>query len=246
MNNTRFLIRSWLAALIIFVSTGATHAQSTGFQGFLQRAGSAVSQTASNVLGNHQGTGNAGGGATTSGATFRPISPASGGQFTGLFNNWHSGDAWPRASVYFTAWGPNLPCWTARATIWRSVREHHEETFQVCNAPLFIHDDMGGSMQLSATHTTDNVVMKMDGAVNIQGISHADTANERDAGPNPPHSLFALNFGAERNALMPQYHEILLRLMYACGYEDATDKGINNMAGKVLWVQGFDPSGKAN
>jgi hypothetical protein len=179
------------SAALFFASPAA--AQSTGFQGFLQRAGSAVSQTASNVLGNHQGVGNAGGGATTSGATFRPISPATGGQFTGLFNNWHSGDAWPRASIYFTAWGPNLPCWTARATIWRSVREHVEETFQVCNAPLFIHDDMGGSMQLSATHTTDNVVMKMDGAVNIQGISHADTANERNAGPNPPHSLFALS-----------------------------------------------------
>jgi hypothetical protein len=247
MNNTRFLISSWLAALIIFVSTGAAHAQATGFQGFLQRAGSAVSQTASNVLGNHQGASNAGGGATTSGAPFRPISPMTGGQFTGLFDNWHSGDAWPRASVYFTAWGPTLPCWTARATIWRSAREHHIETFQVCNAPLFIHDDMGGSMQLGTANTDgSDPTLKMDTAQNIQGLTHADTANSRDAGPNPPRMLFSLNFGAEESALMPQYHEMLLRLMYASGYEDATTKGINNMAGKILWVQGFDPAGKAN
>jgi hypothetical protein len=175
----------WLAAASAgFLVAVPASAQSTGFQGFLQRASSAVSQTASNVLGNPQGTGNAGGGATTSGATFRPITPATGGQFTGLFNTWHSGDAWPRASVYFTAWGPNLPCWTARATIWRSVREHHEETFQVCNAPLFIHDDMGGAMQLSANRSTTNVTLQMDAAQNIQGISHVDTANTRDAGPN--------------------------------------------------------------
>jgi hypothetical protein len=86
----------------------------------------------------------------------------------------------------------------------------------------------------------------MDTAQNIQGLTHADTANSRDAGPNPPRMLFSLNFGAEGPALMPQYHEILLRLMYASGYEDATTKGINIMAGKILWVQGFDPAGKAN
>ena len=232
-----------LCALLPFLA----HAQDTGFKGFLHRAGSAVSQTASNVLGNRQGSGNAaGGGATTTGATFRPINPASGGQFVGLFDQWHSGAAWPRASVYFTAWGPNLPCWIARATIWRSPISHHAETFQVCNAPLFIRDDMGGSMQLSATRSTSSVTVQMDTAQNIQGITHADTANSRDAGPNPPHMLFALNFGAEGPALQPQYHEILLRLMYAAGYEDATTKGISNVGGKILWVQGFDPAGKTN
>ncbi|MHB1056678.1 MAG: hypothetical protein ACYC0F_02200 [Rhodanobacter sp.] len=237
------------AAVIVFIAatTGLAHAQDTGFKGFLHRAGSAVSQTASNVLGNHPGPSNAtGGGATTTGATFRPINPVTGGQFAGLFDQWHAGDAWPRAAVYFTSWGPTLPCWTARATIWRSPNSHHVETFQVCNAPLVIHDDMGGSMQLSATKTTSNVTVQMDTAQNIQGITHADTANSRNAGPNPPHMLFALNFGAEGPALQPQYHEILLRLMYACGFEDATTKGISNVNGKVLWVQGFDPAGKAN
>lgn len=230
-----------ISALLITLLLGTAHAQDTGFKGFLHRAGSVVSQTASNVLGTHTA---AGGGATTTGATFRPINPATGGQLAGLFDSWHSGDAWPRASVYFTAWGPNLPCWTARATIWRSAREHHIETFQVCNAPLFIHDDMGGSIQLTAaSNGTNNVAQTIDLAQNIQVISHADTANTRDAGPNPPRALFSLNFGSQGPALMPQYHEIILRLMYACGYEDGTTKGLNNMAGKVLWVQGFDPTG---
>lgn len=248
MTKLRWLVGSFTTLLPMAGLLGTTHAQDTGFKGFLHRAGSVVSQTASNVLGNHPGSGPAiGAGATTTGPTFRPINPATGGQFTGLFNQWHSGDAWPRASIYFTSWGPNQPCWTARATIWRSASSHHVETFQVCNAPLFIHDDLGGSMQLSATRTAgSSVETQMMIAQNIQGITHADTANSRNAGPNPPQSLFSLNFGAEGPALMPQYHEILLRLMYAVGYEDATTKGINGMSGKILWVQGFDPAGKAN
>lgn len=230
------------ALLLSLCVTPMLHAQETGVAGFFHRAGAALKSGAGQVLGHP----NTGGGATTTGPTFRPVNPAAGGQFTGLFDTWRSGDSWPRASVYFTAWGPSQPCWTARATIWRSARSSHVETFQVCNAPLVIHDDMGGSMQLSATRTTSNVTVQMDTAQNIQGITLADTANARDAGPNPPHMLFALNFGAEGPALQPQYYEILLRLMYACGFEDATTKGISNTGGKVLWVQGFDPAGKAN
>ncbi|KRE90869.1 hypothetical protein ASG87_01650 [Frateuria sp. Soil773] len=231
------------SALVFAVCASTVHAQQSGVAGFFHRAGAALKTGASQVLGHPNA---AGGGATTTGATFRPITPASGGQFQGLFDTWHSGDAWPRASVYFTRWGPSLPCWTARATIWRSARSSHVETFQVCNAPLYIKDDMGGSMQLSATHSASSVTVQMDTAQNIQGITHADTSNTRNAGPNPPHMLFALNFGAEGPALMPQYHEILLRVMYAAGFEDATTKGISNTGGKVLWVQGFDPAGKSN
>lgn len=230
--------------LLCLCAMSGLHAQDSGVAGFFHRAGAALKSGAGQVLGQPHVSG---GGATTTGTTFRPINPATGGQFTGLFNQWHSGDAWPRASIYFTAWGPNLPCWTARATIWHSPRSSHVETFQVCNAPLFIHDDLGGSMQLSATRTAgSSVETQMMIAQNIQGITHADTANSRNAGPNPPQSLFSLNFGAEGPALLPQYHEILLRLMYAAGYEDATTKGINGMSGKILWVQGFDPAGKAN
>jgi len=232
-------IATW-ALLLSLCVTPILHAQANGISGFFHRAGAALKIGASKVLGQPTPTG---GGATTIGATFRPINPASGRQFTGLFDQWHSGDSWPRASVFFTKWGPNLPCWNARATIWHSPRSHHVETFQVCNAPLFIHDDMGGSMQLTIDNSVETQIVI---AQNIQGLTHADTANSRNAGPNPPRSLFGLNFGAERVALMPQYHEILLRLMYAAGYEDATTKGINGMSGKVLWVQGFDPAGKAN
>ncbi|HEY0198143.1 MAG TPA: hypothetical protein VGC19_06315 [Rhodanobacter sp.] len=105
---------------------------------------------------------------------------------------------------------------------------------------------MGGSLQLSATHSASNVTVQMDTATNVPGISHAETASARNAGPNPPRMLFALNFGAQGPALMPQYHEILLRLLYAAGYEDATTKGISNLGGKVLWIEGFDPAGRAN
>jgi hypothetical protein len=232
------------SAALFFASPAA--AQSTGFQGFLQRAGSVVSQSASAVLGK-KGPASPAGTTTTTGATFRPISPADGGQFPGLFNHWKQGDASPRAALYFTKWGSSLPCWTARATVWRSPTSHHDETFQVCNAPLVIKDDMGGTQTLGATGGFDpsQTSFKIDSAQNIQGISHADSSNERDTGPNPPHNLFALNWGSHR-ALLPQYYEIVLRAMYACGYEDPTSKGINTMAGKSLWVVGFDQAGNAD
>jgi len=246
MNNGRFLIRGWLAALAVFAGISTAQAQSTGFQGFLQRAGSAVSQTASSVLGK-KGTTSPAGTSTTTGAYFRPIPPADGGQFQGLFDHWKQGDAWPRAAIYFTKWGTSLPCWTARATVWRSPTSHHDETFQICNAPLTIRDDMGGTQTLGATGGFDpsQTSFKIDSAQNIQGISHADSSSVRDTGPNPPHNLFALNWGSHR-ALLPQYYEIVLRAMYACGYEDPTSKGINTMAGKSLWVVGFDQAGNAD
>jgi len=241
------MVNRWLkSGIALFMAAGVGMAQGqstgTGVAGFFQRAGAAIKTGAGQVLGKP----NTAGGATTTGPTFRAISPAAGGQFEGLFDHWHPGATWPRAAITFTHFGSRLPCWTARATIWQSATQHHDETFEICNAPLFIHDDLGGSQQLSATNSTSSVTMTMDSAQNIEGISHVQTATVRDTGPNPPHMLFTLNWGNSGNALMPQYHEILLRLMYACGYEDPTSKGINNMLGKVLWVARFEPSGNAD
>lgn len=220
-------------------------AQSAGFKGFLQHAGSALSQSARAVLGKKGATSPAGT-TTTTGAYFRPISPAEGGQFQGLFDHWKLGDAWPRAAIYFTHWGSSLPCWTARATVWHSPTSHHDETFQVCNAPLVVHDDMGGTGLVGATGGSNPMlIFNMDRAENIPGISHADSSNTRDTGPNPPSLLFSLNWGTHR-ALLPQYHEILLRAMHACGYEDSTTKGIDAQDGKTLWVVGFDQAGNAD
>lgn len=231
-------------ALFMTAGIGMAQAQSTGVAGFFQRAGAAIKTGAGQVLGKPN---TVAGTTTTTGATFRPISPSDGGEFQGLFEHWKQGDAWPRAAIYFTKWGTSLPCWTARATVWHSLSSHHDETFQVCNAPLVIHDDMGGTQTLGATGGFDpsQTIYKMDSAQNIQGISHADSSNTRDTGPNPPHNLFSLNWGTHQ-ALLPQYHEILLRAMYACGYEDPTSKGINPMAGKLLWVVGFDQAGNAD
>jgi hypothetical protein len=241
------MVNRWLknaAAILMTLGVGMAHGQNTGVAGFFQRAGAAIKTGAGQVLGKPAASS---GTSATTGAYFRPISPADGGQFQGLFDHWKQGDAWPRAAIYFTKWGSSLPCWTARATVWRSPTSHHDETFEICNAPLVIKDDMGGTQTLGATGGFDpsQTSFKIDSAQNIQGISHADSSNVRDTGPNPPHNLFALNWGTHRT-LLPQYYEIVLRAMYACGYEDPTSKGINVMAGKTLWVVGFDQAGNAD
>ncbi|HEY0198142.1 MAG TPA: hypothetical protein VGC19_06310 [Rhodanobacter sp.] len=90
-------IATWTLLLSLCVMP-ILHAQDTGVSGFFHRAGAALKSGAGQVLGHPNA-----GGATTTGPTFRPINPAADGQFTGLFDTWHSGDSWPRASVYFTA-----------------------------------------------------------------------------------------------------------------------------------------------
>jgi hypothetical protein len=234
------------SAALFFASSAA--AQSTGFQGFLQRAGSAVSQSAGTIMGKPVGLSNSDNPSSvavaTTGEYFRPISPSSGGEFRGLYDSWRQGNGWPRASVFFTEYGSRLPCWTARAVIWRSPTSHHEETFQVCNASVTTKDDMGNTSQIGGPGIDSQMGAMLAATRNVQGITHAETASSRNAGPNPPAMPFNVVIsGLEGTRIRPMYNAVLIRLIWVSGYLTMGDSQVTTTPGKSLWVAGFDPAG---
>lgn len=195
-------MRHLTATCLLIAALGLSstvHAQDTGLKGFFHRAASAVSHTASKLLGGRNGTqGKVAGPATTNGAYYRPLTPAKPGSIVGIFDRHRVGQAWPRVAVKFTKAGTNLACWTAEAEIWQSARRHHRETFQICNAPLAFSDASGRTHYMAAPEDSDYGAQGVDAIVsaqNIQGISQAQTAlgGFRTFGPNPPHMLFDVN-----------------------------------------------------
>lgn len=226
-------------ALPAVLAVTSVQAQDTGVAGFFQRAGAAIKNGASTAL----GTGSTGsqtrnGQTTTTGPNYRPISPAGGGQFAGLFDHFHPGDTWPRAAVTFTSYGVTEPCWTARATIWRSLSVHHEETFEVCNSPMMATDALGNTEALGDSFNIASGPLMQ--AQNIPGISHIQTANDRNTGPNPPMMLFSIDINGP---ILIQYEAMVVRLAWISGYINHEQQAVNNMSGKALWVAGFDPAG---
>lgn len=144
---TMSMVRWFQSALItLFIAgTSVAYSQETGFRDFLHRAGAAVTQTATAVTGNTpaapQKVNPAG--ATTTGAYLRPVSPVHGGTFEGIFQTFRPGASFPRVALTFLRFGAYEPCWTVRATIWRTNQVHSEETFQVCNSPITAIDALG-------------------------------------------------------------------------------------------------------
>jgi hypothetical protein len=213
----------------------------------MHRAGTAVTQTASKVLGGNGAAaiGQAAGPATTTGPYYRPLSPSSPGAVVGIFERHRTGDAWPRVAIRFTRAGANQACWTAQATVWRSAKERHVETFDVCNSPVAFTDSLGRNQYMTAPEDAvggGQGTLQFSIAQNIEGISHADTApgDVRDDGPLPPHMLFYLGQETQSGVFAHQYHEILIRLMWITGWLDHANPVLNNNSGKTLWVIGFN------
>jgi len=230
-------------ALLALLAVSSTHAQT-----LFQRIGAVAKAGAGAVMGKPAGLSNSdnpsGVAVTTTGEYFRPINPSSDGQFQGLFGSWKQGDAWPRASVFFTEYGSQLPCWTARAVIWRSMTVHHEETFQVCNSPVVTHDDMGNVSQIGGNGMDAQMGTMLATARSIPGITHAENSPTRNAGPNPPVMPFNVVIsGLEGTRIRPMYNAVLIRLIWTTGYLTLGESQINNASGKSLWVAGFDPAG---
>lgn len=226
------------ALLFLLLAPLIAQAQDTGtsggFRGFLQRAGNTVSSA---LHPQAQETGPFAAPSTT-GATIRPMQPATGGEFVGLFHGFTLGQAWPRVALYFTDWGSRQPCWTVQATIWHSATDHHVETFQACNAPVIAKDDFGGTQPVVINDAM--YVSALNNALAPANVTHS---SDRTTGPNPPQYLFQLTWGNEQN-VQNMYYQIMFRLMIASGFTSPNDKGIVFNQGKAMWVVGFDPTGK--
>lgn len=247
---TMSMVRWFQGALTALFIAGASvaHSQETGFSGFLHRAGAAVSRTATAVTGNTPAVSQKvnPAGATTTGAYLRPVSPVHGGAFEGIFNTFRPGASFPRVALTFLQFGAYEPCWTVRATIWRTHQVHSEETFQICNSPITATDALGNVATVNIGQGLQLANFMLP-AQNVEGTTHAPSAPTRGIGPNPPLQLFSVPFtGPTADAFSVQYRQILLRLAWASGYVNPASPDINSTIGKLMWTAGFDPAGNTD
>lgn len=255
-----------IALTLVLSATLPLHAQTSGgARGFLARAAAAVlGQPQQSAQGKaiHSPTGAgipgtmAAGQAITDGPVYRPISPAHG-QFAGIFDGYSVSESvrrghYPRVALTFETYGATLPCWKVRATIWQSARNHHDERFELCDAPLTSKDDLGQPTVIGDPTLPLSGVIQSRHILPAPGLSVTD---ERTTGPTPPRSPFNVNIGSttpNAGLLLFQYKAIVARAMVISGYASKSDvSGGNTMlsaptagsAGQLLWVAGFAPGG---
>jgi hypothetical protein len=257
---------SLIAAIVTLCLPGPATAQSAGgAKGFLYRAAAAVlgqpaKNTQTTAIHNQAGAdipGTMGAGqAITDGPVYRPLSPTHG-QFPGIFDGFSVSESvrrghYPRVALTFETYGATLACWKVHATIWQSARNHHDERFELCDAPLTARDDLGQPMVIGDPTLPLSSVIQSRHILPAPGLSVTD---ERTTGPTPPRSPFNVNIGSTKpNAglLLFQYKAIVARAMVISGYASKSDvSGGNSMfsaptagsAGQLLWVAGFAPGG---
>lgn len=244
--------------------TAQTSAQESGFKGFLHRTANAITgQPNPATQSSHQGGANTnlGGGmipgtlpqgqAVTDGPVYRPHE--GGSAFNGVFNGYSipvavARGTYPRVALTFEVYGGSEACWTVRARIWASAKDHHDEHFELCDAPVTGKDDLGSS-QIYQDPTMDLLSV-------IQGRRYMskptyNVVADRTEGPNPPAIPFALSIGSVSPQFKTQYNAIVARAMVVSGYVSANDASVGNMsmgqtagaAGQLLWIAGFTPGG---
>jgi len=248
------------AALIALACVGPAAAQETGgFKGWLKRTGQAVvgvpaTNGSPTVASNPATSAN---GATTTGPVFRPISPARGGEFQGIFDGYSIAKNsprghYPRVALTAEVYGGSQPCWTFRATIWQSAAAHHDERFELCNAPLMTKDDLGQPVE--AANPTGPLMSVITGHQTMPS-THVQVSTQRTTGPDPAAMPFAVQIAATTpagKAMLAQYDQLLARAMFVSGYAPP-DQMISGTAyrtagtvgsdGRLMWFAGFEPGG---
>lgn len=226
------------ATALLFSLVTAIHAQETGVKGFFHRAGAALKTTAGHLLQTNGPTPGTNGSivAETTGPIYKPIQPTIGGSFVDLFKHVPRGQPWPRAALTFLEYGANLPCWTVRATIWQSPSAHHDETFQVCHAPIVATDALGNE-SITTSYDLSSVWRR----TNFQPITHAPSSMERTIGPNPPATFFAVPISD--HPLEVQYKYMLERLAWISSSTDHDMPTTDSGKYTLMWTAGFEPAG---
>jgi hypothetical protein len=255
-----------IALALVLSTTFPLHAQTSGgARGFLARAAAAVlgqpQQSAqAKAIHTPAGAGIPGtmgaGQAITDGPVYRPLSPAHG-QFPGIFDGYSVSKSvrrghYPRVAITFETYGATVACWKVRATIWQSARSHHDERFELCDAPLTAKDDLGQPSVIGDPTLALTGVIQSRHILATSGLTVID---ERTIGPNPPRTPFDLNVSAttpNASLFAFQYKAIMARAMVISGYAARSDvSGSNSMisstmagsAGQLMWLAGFAPGG---
>lgn len=270
MMNSRHAIGIGIGIGLILALSALTpaHAQSAGgAKGLLFRAAAAVlgqpqsqQNTKATVVHSPDGAGIPGtvgaGQAVTDGPAYRPISPAHG-DFPGIFDGYSISKSvrrghYPRVALTFETYGATVACWKVRATIWQSAKSHHDEHFELCDAPLTSRDDLGQPMVIPDPTFPLKGVIESRHTMAANGMTVVD---ERTTGPNPPRTPFDLNVSAttpNASLFAFQYKAIMARAMVISGYAARSDVSSSNSmisstmagsAGQLMWLAGFAPGG---
>lgn len=264
MKNFRHAIG--IGLILVLSALTPTHAQNaSGAKGLLFRAAAAVlgqpQQSAqARAIHTPAGAGIAGtmaaGQAITDGPVYRPISPAHG-QFAGIFDGYSVSEGvrrghYPRVALTFETYGATVACWKVRATIWQSAKSHHDERFDLCDAPLTGKDDLGQPTVIPDPTLPLSGVIQSRHTMAANGMTVID---ERTTGPNPPRTPFDLNVSAttpNASLFAFQYKAIMARAMVISGYAARSDVSSSNSmisstmagsAGQLMWLAGFAPGG---
>jgi hypothetical protein len=195
--------------------------------------------------------------ALTTGAVFRPLAPASGGQFAGIFATYSIAKntprgKFPRVALTAETYGGSLPCWTFRATIWQTENSRHDERFELCNAPMMVKDDLG---QPGEAADPVGPLMSVITAHQTLPSAQVQVTPERTEGPNPPAMPFAVQVATSTPAgfaLLAQYDALIARALYVSDYAPSSVMiagngyrlaGTVGSDGRLMWFAGFTPGG---
>lgn len=263
-NHARIALVFIIAIAAGWGAPGIGHAQDSGIKGFLKRTATALVGHPQTNTTQEKGivprnvdaipgtisTGQA----VTKGPVYRPSGRT---DFKGLFEGYSVAKnvprgRFPRVALTFETYGGSVACWNVRATIWQSARDHHDERFELCDAPLVSHDDLGATTVMADPSLALRSVITGKHTLSLPGLTVTD---QRTTGPNPPRVSFDVSFGAStpnRSNLRAQYNAIISRAMVVSGYVSKADAGGSDSmrdasragsTGQLMWVAGFAPGG---
>lgn len=251
------MLRRFAVLLVsAFLLPAASSAQD-GFKGFLHRTANAITGAPTSQPAAAPNPTTWANGVTTTGAVFRPISPARGGEFPGIFNDYSIAKNsprghYPRVALTAEIYGGTMACWTFRATVWHSATNHHDERFELCNAPLMTKDDLGQPVE--AANPTGPLMSVITMHQTLPS-THVRVSTQRTTGPDPAAMPFAVQIAATTpagKAMLAQYDQLIARAMFVSGYAPP-DQMISGNAyrtagtvgadGRLMWFAGFAPGG---
>lgn len=220
---------------------------SSGLNAAVDKANGAFNQALGNLPGGSAGSANA----SASGPVYTPIS--GGNSLLGLFAEQNQQKAnygqipYPRVALDYLTYGANLPCWKVRATIWSSSKHSHDETFQICDAPIVVKDAVGQS----GTLNPQAIVDKLDQT--RAPLNVANTGEQRTRGPLPPLRPMTVPLASTgpmflADPLQVRLDAINARIAYIAGYVPLGDSSLMSVVSSAfydyrVWIWKFEQGG---
>jgi len=145
---------------------------------------------------------------------------------------------YPRLAIRFLKFGPDLPCWTIRAYVWKSKESAIEEDGEVCRGPIWLKDALGQPATMTSIDASTISGQVKRGASSLSE-KFSNTGEVRTAGPNPP----AVPFGYVLSdpELERALQDVIARLSIHTGYRKTYDE--NLPLDQRFWGADFDPAG---